>query len=127
MVSYSEIYDAYRSISVEVEGAEEMNTALSTYLENLADEIGVPAKKEFMDVAKSIVKERNMEINTDEDKLSVAFHTFLYELLNLDYFDGACDILLEDEDICRFKHNDKVLYEGTYKQLKEQYDYLIDK
>ena len=127
MVSYSKIYDAYRSISVEVVDGEELNTTLGAFLEDLADEIGVPAKIEFRDVASSIVKERNMEINTEEDKLSVAFQTFLYELLFLDHFEGGCDLILEDEDICRFKYNDKVLFEGTYKQLKEEYDYLIEK
>jgi len=88
-----------------------LEETLGDFFNNIADEIGVSAYKEFEDIANAFIEE-GIDA-TDEQQL--AFLTFLYEVYNTQELEDY-----EDENI-KFEFEGKVLFDGTINELQTKY------
>ena len=106
----AQIFEKYSSMTVIAEDLS-LEETLGDFFNNIADEIGVSAYKEFEDIANAFIEE-GIDA-TDEQQL--AFLTFLYEVYNTQELEDY-----EDENI-KFEFEGKVLFDGTINELQTKY------
>lgn len=123
MINVNKIFEDYQSMKVEAIGVDYTCT-LDEIINDLSMGMEESPYRVFGDNANSLIDRKKLKVKTAEDEMNIALSVFIIDLIELNegYFQD--DLGVNDSTVFKISFKGKVLFNGSYGELKKRYNSL---